>query len=256
MNLENDEMTLRVRDCCPECGSVHYKKNGHIHNGKQNYRCNTCGRSFVACPENVVISLAQRDLIKKLLLERIPLRGISRVVGVSLRWLLNFITQVYEEAPDHLNVDLRFFGKAIEIQLLESEVDELWSFVGRKANKQWVWLALDKQTRQIIAFHVGDRSKDSAKKLWEKIPKIYREYTTFYTDEYASYEGVIPASQHRPVPKGTGQTNYIERFNCTLRQRVSRLVRKALSFSKHLQNHIGAIKYFICHYNLTKTQTA
>lgn len=158
-------MALRVRDCCPECGSVHYKKNGHIHNGKHNYRCNTCGRSFVACPENVVISLAQRDLLKKLLLERIPLRGISRVVGVSLRGLLNFITHVSEEAPDHLNVELRFVGKTIAIQVLESEVDELWRVVGRKANKQWVWRALDKQTRHIIAFHVGDRSKDSAKTL-------------------------------------------------------------------------------------------
>jgi len=26
-------------------------------------------------------------------------------------------------------------------------------------------------------------------------------------------------------------------------------VREALSFSKSLRNHIGAIKYFICHYN-------
>jgi hypothetical protein len=43
--------------------------------------------------------------------------------------------------------------------------------------------------------------------------------------------------------------NMIERFNCTLRQRVSRLVRGALSFSKMNKNHIGAIKYFICHYN-------
>ena len=41
----------------------------------------------------------------------------------------------------------------------------------------------------------------------------------------------------------------IERFNYTLRQRVSRLVRGALSFSKMIKNHIGAIKYFICHYN-------
>ena len=48
------------------------------------------------------------------------------------------------------------------------------------------------------------------------------------------------------------KTNHIERFNNTLRQRVSRLVRSALSFSKTLANHIGAIKYFICHYNLTK----
>jgi insertion element IS1 protein InsB len=37
-----------------------------------------------------------------------------------------------------------------------------------------------------------------------------------------------------------------------LRQRVSRLVRETLPFSKKLANHIGAIKYFICHYNRTK----
>jgi insertion element IS1 protein InsB len=37
-----------------------------------------------------------------------------------------------------------------------------------------------------------------------------------------------------------------------LEQRVSRLVREALSFSQKLANHIGAIALFICHYNLTK----
>jgi hypothetical protein len=36
-------------------------------------------------------------------------------------------------------------------------------------------------------------------------------------------------------------------FNCTLRQRISRLVRATMAFSKtQLANHIGAIKYFIC----------
>ena len=48
------------------------------------------------------------------------------------------------------------------------------------------------------------------------------------------------------------KTNPIKRFNNTLRQRVSRLVHEALSFSKKLANHIGAIKLFICHYNLTR----
>jgi IS1 family transposase len=48
------------------------------------------------------------------------------------------------------------------------------------------------------------------------------------------------------------RTNHVERFNNTLRQRVSRLVRETLSFSKKLANHIGAIKYFICHYSLTR----
>jgi hypothetical protein len=66
------------------------------------------------------------------------------------------------------------------------------------------------------------------------------------------YEGVIPAAQHRAISKLARQTNHVERFNNTLRQRVSRLVREALSFSKKLVNHIGAIKMFICHYNLTR----
>jgi hypothetical protein len=62
-------------------------------------------------------------------------------------------------------------------------------------------------------------------------------------------QAIFPATRHRPVGKETGKTNKVERFNCTLRQRVSRLVRKTLSFSKKLENHIGAIWNFIHHYN-------
>jgi insertion element IS1 protein InsB len=66
------------------------------------------------------------------------------------------------------------------------------------------------------------------------------------------YEGVIPAAQHKAISKLARKTNHIERFNNTLRQRVSRLVRETLSFSKKLANHMGAIKYFICYYGLTR----
>ena len=76
-------------------------------------------------------------------------------------------------------------------------------------------------------------------------------YATFYTDQYAVYTGVMPVAQHWAISKLARKTNHIEHFNNTLRQRVSRLVREALSFSKKLANHIGAIKLFICHYNLT-----
>jgi IS1 family transposase len=58
------------------------------------------------------------------------------------------------------------------------------------------------------------------------------------------------------VGKETDKTYKIERFNATLRQRVSRLVRKALSFSKTLENHIGAIGSFVHHYNQTLHVTA
>jgi len=138
----------------------------------------------------------------------------------------------------------------VRVLQLTAEADEMWSFVGKKANKQWIWMALDSETRQVIAFYVGDRSRRSARELWQRIPAAYREQAIFYTDAWEAYKGVIPADRHRICAKSTGHTNIIERFNCTLRQRVSRLFRGALSFSKKLENHIGAIKYFICHYNL------
>jgi len=138
------------------------------------------------------------------------------------------------------------------VQRLEVEADEMSSFVRKKANKQWVWIAMDATSRQVIAFHVGDRSHTSAEHLWAKIPQAYRQHATFYTDQYVVYEMIIPTAQHRAISKLARKTNHIERFNNTLRQRVSRLVRDGLSFSKKLTHHIGAIKLFICHYNLTR----
>ena len=233
--------------CCPQCGSSHSKRNGHTHYGIQNYQCLVCGRQFVASSQHITDTT--KELIKKLLLERLPLRGICRVLRVSLPWLLNFIVELYEQLPDDLNIDPCGGRGGVRLLRLEAEADELSSFVGQKANKQWIWIALDIQTKQVIAFYVGDRSRRSAKKLWDRLPESFRERATFYTDGWAAYKEVIPAARHQVCAKSTGHTNMIERFNCTLRQRVSRLVRSALSFSKKLENHIGAIKYFICHYN-------
>jgi insertion element IS1 protein InsB len=63
---------------------------------------------------------------------------------------------------------------------------------------------------------------------------------------------MIPPAQHKAMTKKARKTNHVERFNNTLRQRRSRLVREALSYSKKLANHIGAIKFFLCHANLAK----
>jgi insertion element IS1 protein InsB len=134
-------------------------------------------------------------------------------------------------------------------EVLAKDTDEIWSFVVSKENRQWVWIALDIATKQVLAFYVGDRSASSAQQLWQRIPQVYREHATFYTDGLAAYKTVLPAKSHQVCAKSSGHTNIIERFNCTLRQRVSRLARFSLSFSKTVKNHIGAIKYFICSYN-------
>jgi hypothetical protein len=59
-------------------------------------------------------------------------------------------------------------------------------------------------------------------------------------------------AQGEVIVEPDSMTDDFTRFNHMLRQRVARLVHDALSFSKKLVNHIGAIKLFICHYNLTR----
>src|SRR5215467_11243112 len=152
---------MTPREACPQCGSMWFKRNGHIHTGKQNHRCKVCGRAFVLTPENVVITEEQRALVERLLLERISLRGICRAVGVGLQWLLQFMSARFQAAPEDLYVKPAAGTPAVSLQRLEAELDELGSFVGKQANRQWVWIAMEAATRQLIAFHVGDRGRPS-----------------------------------------------------------------------------------------------
>ena len=128
------------------------------------------------------------------------------------------------------------------------EIDEVWSFVRRKGKKAWVWVALSFQSRQVLAMVVGDRSARTCRKLWERIPESYRQLTC-YTDFYQAYKKVIPPQQHRGCNKGSGLTNAVERFHLTLRQRMGRMVRKTLSFSRSWAMHLLCLRIFLDSYN-------
>ena len=133
------------------------------------------------------------------------------------------------------------------------EADELWSFVGSKGGVRWVWVALDADTRQVVAMVAGDRSAATARRLWDALPGEYRDGAVVFTDFLTSYHAAIPADQHRAVGKESGRTAHVERFWLTLRQRCARVVRRTLSFSKCERNHIGALWYFIRLYNASLT---
>ena len=130
------------------------------------------------------------------------------------------------------------------------QCDELWSFVDDRGNQQWVCLALDAENQRWWAF-------TSARKLWESLSQSIAKARyalrasclrhIAYTDFWAAYATVLPSQRHQVVDQDTGKTSYMERFNYT--QRVSRLVRKTLSFSTSLENHIGAIWYFVHFYH-------
>ena len=93
---------MENRECypkCSKCQSEKVVKNGHIHNGKQRYKCKQCGYQFVEDPQNKPVSDEQRELIDKLLLEKVSLAGIVRVVGVSERWLQYYVNGAYDDLP-------------------------------------------------------------------------------------------------------------------------------------------------------------
>ncbi len=131
------------------------------------------------------------------------------------------------------------------------ELDELWSFVLKKTNKAWVWIALCRQTRQVVAYALGDRSEQTCRRLWQAIPASYRAGHC-YSDFWAAYQAVIPEEQHTAVGKETGETAHVERWNNTLRQRLARFVRQTLSFSKSPVMHALCLRLFLHRYNLER----
>lgn len=132
------------------------------------------------------------------------------------------------------------------------ELDEAWSFVGSKDNKRWLQAALCRRTGQVVAFVIGDRSAQTCARLWAKIPEEYASCRSF-SDFWKAYRQVFDAERHEQVDKASGATSHMERFYCTLRQRLARYVRKTLSFSKSERMHHLVTRLFIAVYNQSLT---
>ena len=114
----------------------------------------------------------------------------------------------------------------------ESELDEMWSFVQNKKNQRWLWLAIDHNTRKVVAFAFGRRTQTVFKKL-RKLLKPF-DIRRYYSDAFACYYKLLPKKQHTV---GKSNTQRIERKNLTLRTRIKRLARKTICFSKTVEMH-------------------
>jgi insertion element IS1 protein InsB len=134
------------------------------------------------------------------------------------------------------------------------ELDEIWSFVVKKVQKRWLWTAMCRRTRQIVAFVIGDRRKVTCLRLWAAIPDEDKRCHTL-SDFWEAYRQVFPAETHRCVGKEAGETAHMERWNKTLRQRLGRYVRQTLSFSQSDFSHYLFTKWFIIQYNLSPSLT-
>ena len=109
-----------------------------------------------------------------------------------------------------------------------------------------------RRTRQIVAFVIGDRSEQTCRQLWQRIPYAYQRCHSF-SDFWDAYALVFLKETHRCVGKDKGETNHMERWNNTLRQSNARYVRKSLSFSKSDLYHELVTRLFIVQHNLNQS---
>jgi insertion element IS1 protein InsB len=131
--------------------------------------------------------------------------GIARVMKLSEDWLQRYVNRYYQAVPQQVQVQPKAKRR------LNVQMDELWSFVDNKGNKQWVWLAIDVETREIVGCYIGDRSGDSATALWESMPSVYRQCAVVYSDYWEAYTQALPSKRHQAVGKESGLTSYIVR---------------------------------------------
>jgi insertion element IS1 protein InsB len=253
LGFSKTKIKKHMTTSCFYCDSTNIVKNGKTYYGEQRHLCKDCKRQFIQCRKYFKLTIAQKEQISALLLERISLEGILRFLKISAYHLYTYMDKLYGQTLYNLNIStLISHSKEIDLQCFECENDEAWSFVGHKSNKQWIWIAIHRQSRMVVGLFIGSRGKVGAEGLWESIPEEIKKNAIFHTDDWDSYKEVFKQSDHRPS-KQKKETNHIERFWATLRQRCSRLVRLSLSFSKKQSRHEGAIWYFVYYYNLQKS---
>ena len=232
---------IQVRHC-PKCNGVGIIRNGHDYKKAQKYHCKACG-AYGTLDKKDTSARAQGQQVIDAYFERVSMRGIERIFGISRYYLAQWLLETAAKLPP-LSATLVKWQPGDVLEL-----DEIWSFVLKKSQKRWIWLALCRRTRQIVAYAMGDRSEATCRQLWQRIPTKYKACRTF-SDFWDAYQKVFPQETHQSVGKDSGQTAHIERWNNTLRQRLARFVRKTLSFSKSDCFHEVALRLFIHRYNL------
>jgi len=131
---------------------------------------------------------------------------------------------LYTLPPDEVDVVIQ--------RAEEAEVDEMWSYVGKKKTTRWLWHAIDQRSGQVLAYVFG-RRKDE---VFLKLKALLEPFgiTRYYTDSWGAYTRHLDADEHQPGKRNTQQ---IERKHLTLRTRTTRLVRKTICFSRSTQMH-------------------
>ena len=243
---------------CPVCGGTDVIKHGKSGEGKQRYLCQdqACyGKTFIRDYSDLGRLPQIKEQIIEMSLNGSGIRDIARVLKISPTPVIEEIKKetelsavntvlLHQLNPPEVVVELRQHIEFIE----GAECDEMWSFVGSKAQQRWLWYAIDHATGKILAYVLGSRKDEAFIKLKALLDPF--GITRFYTDDWGAYARHLEPENHSV---GKENTQKIERKNLTLRTRIKRLARKTICFSKKILMHDIIIGLFINRYEFAGT---
>jgi insertion element IS1 protein InsB len=145
--------------------------------------------------------------------------------------------------PAHIEVELCRAEDLAHRRGMTSELDEMWSYVGKKVEPWWLWHAIDHQTGTVLAYVFGRRQDEVFLQLQALLAPF--GIRRFYTDGWGAYERHLASEQH---VVGKQYTQAIESKHINLRTRIKRLVRRTICFSKTTTMHDLVIGLFINRY--------
>lgn len=203
---------MKCQYCNGDC-----QKAGKQKNGVQKLYCKGCKKYQQRIYRNRAYEMAINPMIAELLCESVCIRGIARVLKISINTVLSRIRKIARaiEKP------------AIPINQTEFEVDELRTYIGRKGNEYWLAYALNQTTGKVIDFVIGKRSKRTLSILVNTL--ILSGVNKIRTDNLNIYQSLIPEKIHH---HGAYCINHIERKNLTIRTHIKRLSRRTICFSR------------------------
>jgi IS1 family transposase/transposase-like protein len=235
---------------CPHCRSEQIVKRGKTRRGTQRYLCqnSACTQgSFLLDYRNRGCLPEVKQQIVDMSLNASGVRDTARVLHISTDTVLNALRKkaaALESVNTALLRTLNPDDIVVHVERAgEAEMDEMWSFVGKKKEPRWLWHAIDHHTGKVLAYVFG-RRKDE---VFLKLKGLLEPFglTRYYTDHWGAYTRHLDPDVHSP---GKRNTQKIERKHLTLRTRIKRLVRKTICFSKTTQMHDIVIGLFVNRY--------
>jgi len=235
------------------------------------------------------LDIKTRVTILNMLVEGSSMRSISRITGVSINTVTKLLEDAGKACAAYHDVTVR------NVKATHVQCDEIWSFCYAKeknvaaakaapdgAGDVWTWTAIDRDTKMILAFEVGDRSAATARDFMDDLADRLATRVQLTTDGHKAYLEAVEGAFGMEVDyamlvklygdaagyKGhekkyspaecTGarkelvSTSLVERQNLSMRMGMRRLRRLTNGFSKKLENHLHMLSLYFVHYNFVR----